>query len=344
MDKKITVVCTGIVSSYHLSNIYALIDTYHSKSNVFLYVSFDHYWGENIIPQRYIDYGIKNYNLVICNNNIEKKLEISNEKINTFVFIGVTYVSYVTYFKLKFRFWKDFNRSSIFFYSIDEGLGSHLFTYLRVLKRQLKEVDNKLLFLLSYNLRFFSYKILDFIFKTKHNRLYDYINTEVILNTYFAINLKNVFKGIAKLSTYNFESVDNIIVYLDQPLYEIGVCDEIYELTSLPSNICNFAEKNFLIPYVKPHPSRKKINNYLNVLGASDGCVEELFSVFENKNISVIGVTSNALLTANALFNINSFRICSNSIDLTSLKHNYKVDNFFEHFTRSVDLDEYIQK
>lgn len=340
MSNSVTVICTGIVSSYHLANVYALIKSQYSGHNVKLFVCVDNFWGRSVIPARYFQYGVDNFNLVVLETDVLKALLNHKFESSRYVFIGVSYVSFLTYFRLKFFYRKEFTRRLVSFYSIDEGLGSHVLTYVRTMKRQFKESGNKLKFMLSYNARFVLYEILDRIYKTKHNRLYDLHNNKVVVNQDFSKNLKSVFIDLSCLSSFDFDSVNNVVIYLDQPLSSIGVCDEYCELNSIPKGVLKFAKNHGLKPFIKPHPSRDATNVPFQTLGSTDGCVEELFCYFENKNISVIGVTSNALITAKAIFNIDAYKFTGWNIDLSPLELNHKVNLFFSHFTKSINLDD----
>lgn len=333
--KPITVVCTGVVSGYHLLNIYALLENKYADREINLYVKLIDFWKKNIIPEKYIKLGISEYNLKVISgfDNIDSK------KVNELVFIGVTYISYFELMKL-FSANKHLTSCKWKLYSVDEGLGSHAYSYFRVLKRQYSESENKFLFLIKYNAKYLMTKILDFVFVPKHNRLFSTDNGVVKVDREFKDSLKQVIDYLSSdAMNKNIVFNDGDYIYIDQPLSDIKVCSRKFEEQELPILLNNFVKKEGKKLYVVNHPSRKFNSEGASVISI-DGCVEELLSSLRKHNIEIklLGFTSNALVTGNILYGFETHCLNHSMVDIKPLELNEKIIGYFKEFCRETEL------
>ena len=350
MNKPIFICCSGIVSPYHLANIYALIETYYADRKVELIISTMDFWGKSILPKRYLDYGKKYYNLKI--ENISLYELISNKDVgNTeLVFVGVTYVNYLQFVKLVLKRKISIRKNKTAFFSIDEGLGSHGYRYFRTLTRQIKETNDKVSFFVKFTVRYCFYHLLDIVTRINHIRLFDISKGALVINECFKNSLKNVFQSLNYENPKAIDLPNNIMLYLDQPLSSINVCSDEYESETIPQLILAFAHEKNLDLMIKNHPSKinqsdgidsSQVNNL--DIQRFDGCIEELLSTTNCNNISVAGVTSNVLITAKLLYGVDSYSLRGDGIDLLPLELGNKIERLFSFFTHEIDLNKYVK-
>lgn len=313
----------SIVSPLHLINFLTYLQSceedFHER-----YLFICNYWGDSIIPQRYIDYcKQKNINVIL---NEEEKKRILNNLSKSERNIFFVCVKSPNLYILKKGFSKNIEKIII----IDEGLSSYagFFHSFKATFREknIKGVFKLLLYIVitKFLQIFIQYKI--YRFTAFHGE-----NINSTYKKYFLQVLKDI-----DISSFGDKIGEKSILFCTQPLIEIGLMSysEYEEMISEVRAICK--SSNILL-LIKKHPVDKifKYSGY-NIVNF-DGIVEELVVTQENI-IGTISSCSTSSLLIPALIDKESYIVSFTSLS----KMDGNLNALFQRYCKPIENITYL--
>lgn len=314
----------SIVSPLHLINFLSYLksceEEFYGK-----YIFLSNYWGDSIIPERYIEYcKVNNINVINNENEKQKILDIIFERKLKISFVCVKNPNL---YVMKKSLAKNVENIIV----IDEGLSSYA-GFWHSLKASFREKGIK------SGGRFITYMCLMKFFKLFiWHKIYKFtsfigVNVNPIYKQFFLEVLRDI-----NISSYSNQIDQKSILFCTQPLIEVGLMsyDEYEKMLSQVKAIC---DTNLISLLIKKHPVDNifKYSDY-NVV-EFDGIVEEL--VVAQKNISgTISSCSTSSLLIPALINKESYIVSFDSLNTMD----YNLKKLFKRYCKPIEDITYLE-
>lgn len=308
----------SIVSPLHLINFLTYLQSceedFHER-----YLFIGNYWGDSIIPQRYIDY-CKQKNINVILNEDEKK-RILNNLLKSERNIFFVCVKSPNLYILKKSFSKNIEKIII----IDEGVSSYA-GFIHSLKASFREKGIK--GGVKFSIFIFIMNFLKLFNKHKFYKLSAFHKTNI--NPTYKKYFLEVLNDISMYGT-SIKINKKSILFCTQPLIEVGLMDyNKYE--KMLNEVKDFCENNKITLLIKKHP----VDNIFEYNGYNivdfDGIVEEFVLTQENI-IGTISSCSTSSLLVVAFMNKKSYIFSFES--LNTIDSNLK--KLFERYCESIE-------
>jgi hypothetical protein len=316
----------GVVrTSYHLLNFLAFLEK-HKKKEDNAEIIYSPYWDSSELPIDLKDYcAFLNIKVVLTESNLLSNVLINKVKVphNNLQIVAVSlHVSLL----LKVILFKLYKNVDVFF--IDDGIGSYsgFIARLKAVQRE----KNKY-YLLLFPFYYYTQKMLARIIGEKFAMLEPSTwNVNIDYKTSMLTVLQKLKSDEAKLYKPS-------IVFCTQPYVDLKVLSAS-EYTQILDSIFKISKINGWELIIRKHPA-DRVFDYTDFHVSDNNELFESFLMCNTDKIkSVISIDSTCLLTASALFNINSSRVDCSISRLNYATFNYQLKSIFERYTKKLNV------
>lgn len=320
----------GVVrTSYHLINVLAFLES-HQKKHEYAEIIYSPYWNSSDLSCDLIAYctaqniKITNVRANLLNSSLMNRMRWESSNF-TIVAVNLNIL-----IMLKIIFFNIIKKVGVVF--IDDGIGSYsgFTSRLKAVHRE----KNKFYFTLLFPFYYYTQKMLGRIIGQKYAMLQmPSWNLNIDYRTAFISLLKKLNTQTTKLDCPS-------IVFCTQPYIDMKVLST-NEYNNILDLILKLSKESSLELIIRKHPADISFDySGFNIMN-DDSTFEGFLMRNVEKVKKVVSIDSTCLLTASALFDIDSYRVDCSISRYNSKSFTFDLKAIFEKYTKVLRLESY---
>lgn len=288
------------------------------------------YWGNKSLNQKYIRIlGTLNVKCVLTTSTFcLKDFCLKSANVGDDIFYVSNKIDAIAYISMLFGKC----RNTLNFVMIDDGVGSYS-NFLHLYKTSINE-KNALKMLLLFPFYYLLKRIVEKLVKAHHFGMLD-MNT---LNT--NDEFVKYFRKALSLTIARKDDIPekNLLVFCSQPYIDLGRINEA-DYAHILEEVNKYSESKKLKLLVAKHPADTSFNYSGYEITPTCGSFEEFAYLYSAQISEVWSINSTCLITASAIFDINSKSVDCSLSRKQKKSFSNKMIKLFNKFTLTVDVE-----